>query len=345
MAVTVSDFGRFADGRMMHAWTITNAAGMKAVVSDYGADLLQLWVPDKDGKLRDVVLGQKDAAAYEENGGSLGAVVGRHANRIAGASFELGGKTFRLLANNGRNNLHSQPCSYYQRFWDAEEGEDHSSVVLSLVSPDGDQGFPGTLQVTVTYSVTEDNSLMIEYSAVGDADTIVNLTNHSYFNLNGCDSGDVLSQKVMICADEFTPSDSELIPTGEIRPVAGTPLDFREAKPIGRDIHSDDEQIRNGGGFDHNFVLRPREAVELAAVMESDESGIRMEVYTDRPGMQLYTANSTDLTGKNGTHYRPFCGACFETQFFPDSIHHPNFPDCVLKAGDEYNTVTVFHFA
>ena len=347
MAVTVSDYGTFPDGRVMHAWTLSNSSGMKAVVSDYGADLLALWVPDKEGNLRDVVLGQKDAAAYEEDKGSLGAVVGRHANRIAGASFELNGKTYQLLANDGTSNLHSQPSSYYQRFWRAAEGdnENGSSVILSLESPDGDQGFPGNLQVTVTYTLTEDNSLILRYQAVSDADTIVNLTNHSYFNLDGCDSGSVLDQKLTIFADAFTPSDARLIPTGEICPVAGTPFDFRTAKTIGRDIHADDEQIRNGGGYDHNFVLRERTEIEPAAILESEKSGIRMEVSTDLPGMQLYTANSTEMTGKNSTQYKPFCGVCFETQYFPDSIHHPNFPDCVLKAGREAETVTVFHFA
>lgn len=346
MAVHKSVYGTFPDGRVMHGFTLTNGSGMKAVVSDYGADLLELWVPDKNGGLTDVVLGLAKPEDYEENGPAFGAVVGRHANRIAGASFVLNGKEYRLAANNGPNNLHSKPGSYYQRFWEAETGEDEegSYVELSLVSPDGDQGYPGTLQVTVTYTLTEENSLILTYHMVSDQDTIANMTNHSYFNLSGHDSGSVLDQYVTIYADAVTASDSQLIPTGEIRPVQGTPLDFTVRKQIGRDIHADDEQIRNGGGFDHNFVLGNTGEMGLAAVMESEKTGIVMEVSTDLPGMQLYTANSTEIEGKNGAHYLPFCGACFETQFYPDSVHHDNFPSCVLKAGEEFESHTVFHF-
>ena len=347
MSVKKAVFGAFADGRVMHSYTMTNSAGMKAAVSDYGADLLELWVPDKDGKLRDVVLGFSNAADYEENGPAFGAVVGRHANRIAGAAFTLNGKEYRLEANNGANNLHSKPGSYFQRFWEVEAGENEngSYVACSLVSPDGDQQYPGTLQVTVTYTLTEDNSLMIRYQLLSDEDTIANMTNHSYFNLNGHDSGDVLSQYVTIYSDSFTPSDAALIPTGEIRSVKGTPLDFTVRKQIGRDIASEDEQIQNGGGFDHNFVLNTAGEMGLAAKMESEESGISMEVYTDMPGMQLYTANATELDGKGNVHYLPFCGACFETQFYPDSIHHNNFPSCVLKAGENFDSTTVFKFS
>ena len=346
MSVERSEYGRLSDGSVMHAFTLSNENGMKALVSDYGADLLELWVPDKDGKLRNVVLTHKDAAGYEDNGPAFGATVGRHANRIAGASFELNGKTYELAKNDGPNNLHSKPGSYYQRFWDAEEGEDEngSSVVFSLVSPDGDQNYPGTLQVDVTYTLTPDNSLVIRYHMISDQDTIANMTNHSYFNMGGHESGSILNQYVTIYADAYTPSTPELIPTGEIAPVEGTPFDFREEKKLGRDIAADNEQIKNGGGFDHNFVLTPREDVQPAAKMRSEESGICMTVYTDLPGMQLYTANTTSLTGKDGAKYEPFCGACFETQFFPDSIHHANFPSCILKAEQEFETSTVFHF-
>ncbi len=347
MAAEKSLYGTFADGREMYCYTLTNEAGMKAVISDYGANLVELWVPDKDGVLRDVVLGFSSAAEYEENIPAFGATVGRHANRIAKACYTLNGKEYQLEANNGLNNLHSKPGSYYQRFWDVETGEDEtgSYVSCSLVSPDGDQGYPGTLQVTVTYTLTSENSLMIQYHMLSDADTIANMTNHSYFNLNGQESGSILGQYVMINADYFTPSDAELIPTGEIRSVKGTPLDFTERKILGKDMAADDEQIKNGGGFDHNFVLNTDGEMGLAAKMDSVETGIVMEVYTDMPGMQLYTANTTSIDGKGGIHYDPFCGACFETQFFPDSIHHANFPSCVLKAGEEFESSTVFAFS
>lgn len=347
MAVKKAVFGTFADGRVMHSYTMTNDSGMKAVISDYGADLLELWVPDQDKKLRDVVLGFAGAAEYEENEPAFGAIVGRHANRIAGAAYTLNGKEYKLEANNGENNLHSKPGSYFQRFWEVEAGENEngSYVACSLVSPDGDQNYPGTLQVTVTYTLTPENSLMIRYQLLSDEDTIANMTNHSYFNLNGHDSGSVLGQYVTICADSFTPSDASLIPTGEIRSVKDTPLDFTQRKQIGKDIKAEDEQIRNGGGFDHNFVLNAAGEMGLAAKMESEESGIMMEVYTDLPGMQFYTANGTEFDGKNGVHYEPFCGACFETQFYPDSIHHENFPSCVLKAGENFDSETVFKFS
>ncbi len=347
MSIEISEYGRLSDGSVMHCYTLTNEAGMKALISDYGADLLELWVPDREGKLRNVVLTHADAAAYEENGPAFGAIVGRHANRIAKAEFELNGVTYHLAKNDGPNNLHSKPGSYYQRFWNAEAGEDENgvSLVLSLMSPDGDQNYPGNLEVTVTYTLTPENSLMITYHLVSDQDTIANMTNHSYFNLNGYDSGSILNQYVSICADAYTPSTPELIPTGEIAPVEGTPFDFRTEKKLGQDMAADHEQIKNGGGFDHNFVLTERTDVQLAARMRAEESGIVMEVYTDLPGMQLYTANTTALTGKNGVHYEPFCGACFETQFFPDSIHHPNFPSCVLKAEEEFESSTVFRFS
>ncbi len=346
MAVEKSLYGTFADGRKMYCYTLTNTAGMKAVISDYGANLVELWVPDKDGNLRDVVLGFSSAAEYEENIPAFGAIVGRHANRIAKAAYTLNGKEYQLEANNGPNNLHSKPGSYYQRFWDVEASEDENGVYAScyLESPDGDQGYPGNLEVTVLYHLTEQNTLIVTYYVVTDADTLVNMTNHSYFNLNGHDSGSILSQYVEINADYFTPSDAELIPTGEIREVMGTPLDFTERKMLGKDMAADDEQIKNGGGFDHNFVLDTDGKMSFAARMDSVESGIVMEVYTDMPGMQLYTANTTSIEGKGGVHYEPFCGACFETQFFPDSIHHDNFPSCVLKAGETFESSTVFRF-
>ena len=344
MSVSSREWGKTTDGRVITEYTIENASGMKAGILDFGAVLRTLVVPDRDKKPVDVVLGYDDPEKYLTNGSCFGATVGRHANRIAGACFTLNGKEYRLAANDGRNNLHSNPGSYYFRMWEAKPvGDD--SVEFFLCSPDGDQGYPGNLLVKVTYRLTDDNGLRITYDLKSDADTLANMTNHSYFNLSGHDSGNVLSQRIRIDADYVTASDAELIPTGEIRSVEGTPFDFRTAKEVGRDMDLSDEQIRNGGGYDHNFVLREGDGVRLVGRMESDATGIAMDVYTDMPGMQLYTACATDEPhGKGGCHYKKYCGACFETQFFPDSIHHDNFRSCILKAGEEFVSVTEYRF-
>lgn len=343
MSVVKKHYGYTSDEREISSYTISNQSGMKAVVLDIGAVLESLIVPDKEKNPVDVVLGFEDPKTYLTNPGCLGATVGRHANRIAGASYTLNNKTYQLAANDGANNLHSNPGSYYTRLWDASIGED--SVTFSLESPDGDQGYPGNLKVSVTYTLNDKDGLAITYQMESDQDTLANMTNHSYFNLDGHDSGDVLSQKVWINADAFTPSDAALIPTGEIRSVEGTPFDFTQPKTIGQDIHADDEQLKNGSGYDHNFVLKNNGAFEKVASMAAAKSGIVMDVYTDMPGMQLYTANGTELEGgKGGTNYHRFCGACFETQFFPDSIHHDNFKSCVLKAGTKFTSVTEYRF-
>lgn len=345
MSVISCNFGRTADGQNINEFTIKNAAGMEVSVIDLGACITKIKVPDKNGVSIDVAMGYECAQSYYENNGCLGAAVGRHANRIANASFCLNGKEYRLAVNDGSNNLHSNPGSYYKRMWKAEI-IGNNSVAMSLESPDMDQGYPGNLSVTVTYLVTESNALRITYSMRSDADTLANMTNHSYFNLDGHASGSVLEQKVMINADKFTPSDKGLIPTGEIKNVIGTPFDFTKKKAIGQDINADCEQLKNGGGYDHNFVRRNPEGFGFAAEMESEKSGIVMDVYTDMPGMQFYTANSTELTGgKDGACYHPYSGACFETQFFPDSIHHDSFKSCILKADTDFKSVTEYRFS
>ena len=244
MSVEKKFYGYTADQKEISSYTLTNKSGMKAVLLDIGAVIESLLVPDKNGNLVDVVLGFGDPKLYLENNGSLGAVVGRHANRIANATYTLNGVTYKLEANNGPNNLHSNPGSYYKRLWDAKIGE--NSVAFTLHSPDGDQNYPGNFAVTVTYTLSDENGLSLKYDMESDKDTLANLTNHSYFNMDGHDSGDVLSQKVWIDADQFTPSDATLIPTGEYRDVTGTPFDFRTEKTIGQDINADDEQIKNG---------------------------------------------------------------------------------------------------
>ena len=343
MSVEKKFYGYTADQKEISSYTLTNKSGMKAVLLDIGAVIESLLVPDKNGNLVDVVLGFGDPKLYLENNGSLGAVVGRHANRIANATYTLNGVTYKLEANNGPNNLHSNPGSYYKRLWDAKIGE--NSVAFTLHSPDGDQNYPGNFTVTVTYTLSDENGLSLKYDMESDKDTLANLTNHSYFNMDGHASGDVLDQEVWIDADAFTRADAESIPTGEITPVEGTPMDFRTKKAIGKEIETDYEALNFGKGYDHNWVLNNKGEFAKVAEMSSEESGITMEVYTDLPGMQLYTGNFiVDAKGKGGAHYHKRQAACCETQFFPDAIHKENFAGPVCKKGETYETTTMYKF-
>jgi len=280
----------------------------------------------------------------------LGSFIGRHANRIGGAKFELNGKVYELDKNDGNNNLHSKFDGYNKVKYETEifEEEDIVSIEFSRLSPHMEQGFPGNLDVTVTYSLTEANELVIEYLAVSDKDTIVNLTNHSYFNLFGHNSGSIQDHKVWIKANQFTPTTKDLIPTGELTDVAGTPLDFRTLKRVGQDIEANYEPLKMAGGYDHNFVLDTSgNDVEKVAELVDDKSGRKMEVFTDLPGLQLYTSNmlSPVKHGKDGATYGKRAGICFETQYFPNSCNIPSFPSCVLKAGKEYDKVTIYKFS
>lgn len=340
----ITEFGATTKGEEAKLYTLSNAAGMEAAVTDYGATLVQLIVPDKGGHPCDVVLGYDEAAEYEEGDLFLGATVGRNANRIGGASFEINGKTYELEKNDKGNNLHSGLDFYNKRMWKVKEAtEDH--VTFTLDSPDGDQGYPGEVHIEVTYTLTEDNALKISYYAVPSEDTIINMTNHSYFNMDGHASGDVLSQEVWIDADAFTRADNESIPTGEITPVEGTPMDFRAKKTIGRDIEEEYEALRFGLGYDHNWVLGNHGTFAKVAEISGKESGITMEVYTDLPGMQIYTGNFiTEVKGKGGVLYHRRQSICFETQFFPDAIHKENFPGPICKKGETYETVTMYKF-
>jgi len=340
----VTDFGATVKGDETKLYTLTNKNGMEIAVSDYGATLVQVIVPDKEGKPCDVVLGYDEAAGYEEGDLFFGAIVGRSANRIGGASFELNGVTYQLEKNDNGNNLHSGMDFYNQRMWKVKETAD-DYITFELDSPDGDQGYPGAVHIEVTYTLAEDNAVKIAYHAVPDADTLINMTNHSYFNMDGHASGDVLDQEVWIDADAFTRADAESIPTGEITPVEGTPMDFRAKKAIGKEIETDYEALNFGKGYDHNWVLNNKGEFAKVAEMSSEESGITMEVYTDLPGMQLYTGNFiVDAKGKGGAHYHKRQAACFETQFFPDAIHKENFAGPVCKKGETYETTTMYKF-
>ena len=336
-------FGMTSKGEEARLFTIQNDKGMEIKVSDYGATLVQVRVPDKEGRLLDVVLGYDDVQGYEAGNAFFGATIGRVANRIGNGEFRLGGRTYELTRNDGQNTLHGGRDFYNKRIWKTgETQEDHVEFLMD--SPSGDQGFPGNVKISVTYTLTKDNEVKIHYRAVPDADTLMNLTNHSYFNLSGHASGTVLDQEVMLYADAYARADSQSIPTGEIVPVSGTPMDFRQLKPVGAEIEEAYEALEFGKGYDHNWVLNGN-GYRKAAFMRSKESGIAMEVYTDLPGMQFYTANFVDHEkGKAGAVYNMRQAACFETQYFPDAVHKDHFEGPDVKAGDVYETTTAYRF-
>lgn len=340
----ITEFGKTADGRETKLYTLENQNGVQLSVTDFGATLVRLFVPDKEGVFKDVVLGYDSAADYEAGTDLIGAVIGRNANRIKGASFELNGVCYRLTDNDNGNNLHSGTDYYHLRVWEVKRMTG-DSITFSLTSPHMDQGYPGNVEVEVTYTLKEENAVKIAYYAVPDQDTVINLTNHSFFNLNGHDSGSILEQEVWVDADAFTRSDSDAIPTGEIVPVDSTPMDFRQRKPLGQDIEADYEAIVFGNGYDHNYVLHNNGRFQRVAKMVSPESGIKMEVYTDMPGMQLYTGNFiTEVKGKEGAVYHTRQGCCFESQFFPDAVHHENFEGPICKKGEQFKTQTMYRF-
>ena len=347
MGMKKSRFGMTKDGKETALYTIINKSGMSVEVTDYGATLVAVNVSDKKGGQKDVVLGYDDVTDYIEQGGYLGATVGRNCNRVAGAEVTIGGTVYQLDKNENGNSLHSGFKGYDSLVWEAEMLPEENAVRFFRTSPDGEQGFPGTLTISVTYSLSEENELKIHYHGKCDQDTIVNMTNHSYFNLAGHDAGEITGHLLQLEADEYLPIDAESIPTGEIRKVEGTPFDFRTAKPIGRDSEEKDEQLELARGYDHNFVLRDGHGeVRRIAVVTEPGSGRVMEVYTDCPGVQLYTGNFllTTQIGKDGAVYGPRKGLCLETQFYPDTPHHSDFPSSVLKAGEEYDSTTIYAF-
>ena len=344
MSISTSNFGRTKDGAEVTKYTITNSRGLSVSALDYGAVITNRVVPDKDGTPADIVLGYDDVAGYEVNGCFFGAFIGRHGNRIGGAEFTLDGTVYKLEKNDGENNLHGGTPGYHQVMYQASVGDD--SVTFTRVSPDMEQGYPGNLSISLTYTLTEENELRIDYEAKSDKDTLCNLTNHSYFNLKGHDGGDITDHKVWIKANGFTATSKDLIPDGNIVDVTGTPMDFRRKKAVSQDINADYEPLIMAGGYDHNYVLDKREGeIEKVAEVSEDTSGRTMEVYTDLPGMQMYSGNFiVKEDGKGGACYTKRTGICFETQFFPNSVNIPSFPSCVLKAGEDFHSTTIYKF-
>ncbi len=330
-------------------YTLRNSKGAEATITTYGARVVTLTMPNKAGKFDDIVLGFDNLDGYLQTPPPpyFGATIGRYGNRIAGGKFELDGKTYTLAENNGANSLHGGNIGFDKVLWTAKSG-DGASVAMTYVSKDGEEGYPGNLTATVTYTLTDNNELRIEYSATTDKDTVVNLTNHSYFNLAGQGEGDILGHVVMIDADRFTPVDKGLIPTGELKPVDGTPFDFRKPTPIGDRIDAKDPQIALGPGYDHNFVLNHAgPSLALAARVTEPKTGRVMEVLTTEPGLQFYTSNFLDgtLKGVGGKVYPRRSAFCMETQHFPDSPNHPAFPSTTLKPGETYHSETVYRFS
>lgn len=345
MKITRSEFGKTTKGEKVTAFTITNSKGASLTVLNYGAVVSSIVVPDKKGELTDVVLGYDNIASYEENPPHFGATIGRNGNRIGGARFVLNGQEYQLEKNErGKNNLHSGPDGYEFRMWEGIPNEKNGSVSFHLVSPDGDQGFPGEFSVTVTYMLTEMNKVKIHYEGKSDADTVANMTNHTYFNLNGEGSGKIMDHVVKIDADGYTPVDEESIPYGRVDSVEGTPFDFRSPKTIACDASSDDEQLKHTGGYDHNFALNGNGLRNVACVT-GDVSGITMTVMTDQPGMQFYAGNFiSGPVGKCGHVYGVHDGFAMETQHFPDSVNQKAFEAPFLKAGEVYSTTTCYTF-
>lgn len=342
-------FGNMPDGREVFLYTLTNEAGAEAGFTTLGGTWVNMVVPDQDGNQADILKGCGTVEQLLLVKGHMGEIVGRNANRIGGAEVTIAGKTYELSVNSGtHNNLHSGPDFYSIRIWDAkaEDIEDGSKVTFSLFSPDGDQGYPGNAKIDVSYTLTKDSALILEYNMVSDADTIANFTNHAYFNLAGHDADTVLGQKAWIDADTFTLTDAESVPTGELAEVKGTPMDFTELKEIGKDIDADYQPLIWGNGYDHNWVLNHKKGeLALSAKLEDPVSGRVMEVYTDLPGIQFYTANYLkDVNGKGDALYQPRTGCCFETQYFPDCCHKEHFDGPYLAAGEQYHTVTIYKF-
>ena len=333
-------FGHLPSGAEVFLYTIS-CGGITATVSDLGATLVHVLVPDADGIVADVALGYDDPAGYLNGTCFLGAVVGRSANRIKGSEFTIGDRTYAMTPNENGNNLHSGPDFYHTRVWEVAEESD-TAVKFHLSSPDGDQGFPGNASIDVTYQLDATGGLHIVYDAVCDKDTIFNLTNHSYFNLAGHDhTGAAMDQLLMLPARVFSVADDESVPTGEMRSVEDTPMDFRSPKPIGQDIGADYEPLNLQGGYDHNFEV----FCNPCAVLSDPVSGRTMAVYTDLPGIQFYAGNFLNETGKGGTVYGKRTGIALETQYYPDSIHHPEWAQPVTKAGETYHTETVYRFS
>ncbi len=343
--VTRATYGTMPDGTVVEAFTLTNTSGVRLTAITLGGIITELHVPDRTGALGDIVMGFDSLDGYLQDHPFFGAIIGRYGNRIGGAKFELEGRTYTLAANNGEHHLHGGVKGFDKVVWDAEPSGTGRGVVFTRRSPDGEEGYPGNLDVTVTYTLTDDNTLVVDYAATTDAATPVNLTQHSYFNLAG--RGSIADHALLINADRYTPVDAGLIPTGELATVAGTPFDFRQAMPIGARIDGTDPQLVYGKGYDHNWVLsRAGDGLQLAARVTEPTSGRTMDVHTTEPGIQFYAGNFLDgtLTGKGGQVYAHRNGFCLETQHYPDSPNQSAFPSTILRAGERYTSQTVFSF-
>lgn len=347
--MTGTPFGKMPDGQSVECFTLANANGVEIRTINYGCALVSIRVPDRDGEMADVILGCDTLENYMANRSYLGAVCGRYANRIAEGRFMLDGKAYELATNNGVNHLHGGRKGFDKYAWKAApfEAAGGAGVVYTHTSPDGDEAYPGTLRVRVTYTLTDRNELAIEYHATTDQPTVVNLTNHAYFNLSGQGGGDILGHEILINADHFTPVGDTQIPLGDIAPVAGTPFDFRRSARIGARIADSHVQLQRGRGYDHNFVLNKKGGeLSHAARLVDPVSGRVMDVHTTEPGMQFYSGNYLDgsITGKGGRPCTARSALCLETQHFPDTPNKPHFPSAVIRPGQEYKSRTVYAF-
>lgn len=350
MSVTIEKkpWGTTRDGHAASRYLLKNGRGMEVELSDFGAQLTAVRVPDRRGSSTDVLLGYDTLEEYYDNSCGFGAYVGRNANRIGGACVTIEGREYRLEANSHGNNLHSGSIRSHYQFYVAQCGQDADSawVELSRVSPHLEQGFPGNLEQHIRYTLTEAGELVIDYHMVSDRATVINPTNHSYFNLSGHDSGTVLSHELTVFSDAFLLTDENLLPTGEIAKVEGTPLDFRKPRSVGSRIEEDYAPLRLAGGYDHNYILENDGKLKKAAAIVSPESGIAMTVFTDLCGMQVYSGNFLNhRKGKNGAVYEKQDGICFETQFYPNSCKQPGFPSCIFAAGEPFDSRTVYAFS
>lgn len=343
MKITKSDFGTTTSGETISLYHLENDRGAYVEIIDFGCRLVKIVVPDRNGAMTDVCLGLDTIDGYEKDDASLGAVVGRVANRIKDGRFTLNGKDYQLAVNCGSNHLHGGIVGYASRLWESKVKDD--KLILTIHSADGEEGYPGNLVLTVTYGWSEDSELSILYEASADADTLLNVTNHGYFNLNGAGSGNIYSHELFIDADMITELDDTQAPTGVFLPVSGTPFDFRTMHTIGKLMHSEYEQFKKFGTYDHNFIINGS-GLREAAVLQSKESGIRMTCFTDMPGLQLYVPGQPiGQTGKNGVIYDKGSSVCLETQYYPDAINHDNFPSIVLHPGEEFRSKTIYHFS
>lgn len=350
MSITVKELYTEIEGNRILVFTLENSTGMKVKIMNYGGVILSIYSPDKYGNISDVVLGYEDIENYATSTTYFGAIIGRYANRIGGANIKINDKTYNLAMNDGNNHLHGGIKGFDKVFWNGKISEDDNKeecLELSYLSVDNEENYPGNLNVVVRYKLTDSNELVINYYAKSDKDTIVNLTNHSYFNLSGHNSGDILNHKLKIFSDKFTPTDNESIPTGEIYEVKGTPMDFTELTQIGDRIQVDYDQLLFAKGYDHNWILKEQcNELKKAAEVIDDNSGRILKVYTTKPAIQFYSGNyvSEREIGKGGVPYCKRAGLCIETQYFPDSLKNSHFPNVILKADEEYKHKTIYKF-